>query len=136
MSIRNRYYVYVISTGEFYDASVAGKRTLLGRGYSGAPAHQNDPKATSVKLSGPLPCGMYHVLPARDHPRLGPIAIPLDPFPSTEVFGRSGFFIHGDNAKGDRSASSGCIILNRGARATIAVGKSSAGLDYLSVVER
>lgn len=136
MSIRNRYYVYVITTGDFYDASVRGKLTLLARGYSGARTHQNNPEFTPLKLLGPIPAGMYHVLPARDHPRLGPLAIALDPFPTTTVYGRSGFYIHGDNAKGDGSASSGCIILNRGARALVAQGKSSAGLDYLSVVER
>lgn len=136
MSIRNRYYLYVISTGEFYDASVRGKLTLLARGYSGAPAHKNNPESTALKLLGPIPAGVYHVLPARNHPRLGPLAIPLDPFPSSPQYGRSGFYIHGDNAKGDGSASSGCIILNRGTRATVAEGKSSAGLDYLTVVER
>lgn len=136
MSIRNRYYVYVISTGELYDASTRGQRTLLGRGYSGAPAYQNNPEATSRKLLGPLPCGMYHVLPARNHPRLGPVAIPLDPFPSNEMFDRGDFWIHGDNRSGNRTASAGCPVFGLAVRKIVAEGKSAAGLDYLSVIER
>jgi hypothetical protein len=36
------------------------------------------------------------------------------------LFGRSGFLIHGDNSKGNSSASNGCIILPRWARLEVA----------------
>ena len=43
----------------------------------------------------------------------------LDPFPSNDMYGRSGFYIHGDNPRGDKSASEGCIILARPIREAV-----------------
>ena len=84
-----------------------------GSGYAGAPGHVNRPGSSHLVGLGPVPPGEYHVgLPVK-HPRLGPIAFRLRPKPGNVMFGRSGFMIHGDNGKGDRSASRGCIILNR-----------------------
>ena len=39
---------------------------------------------------------------------------------SSDAHGRSGFLIHGDNSKGDKSASEGCIILGPDVRKAIA----------------
>ena len=44
-----------------------------------------------------------------DDPKLGPIVMSLTDSGEDEMFGRDGFFIHGDNARHD--ASHGCIIL-------------------------
>jgi hypothetical protein len=46
----------------------------------------------------------------------------LKPSSSNEMFGRTHIQIHGDNGKGDQSASHGCIILNKADRANIKRG--------------
>lgn len=71
---------------------------------------------------GPIPKGRWRLGYRQHHPRLGPAAIPLDPEEGTATKGRSGFFIHGDNGRGDRSASSGCIILPKLVRDGLRVG--------------
>ena len=105
---------YVIATGHL---TVSGQTFS---GYAGKGMWINDPDSTDEVSRGPLPCGTYRLHKPVRHPRLGPLSIRLEPVPGTEMFGRSGFFIHGDNARGDRSASSGCIVVNRVARETIA----------------
>ena len=82
-------------------------------GYAGRGVGLNAPGASGIAGLGPLPAGDYVVGRPVDHPRLGPLAFPLVPDRGNMMFGRSGFMIHGDNRKGDRSASSGCIILDR-----------------------
>ena len=94
-----------------------GSRILYeATGYAGFKAYANDPDSSNRPGLGPLPRGQYHVGLPHAHPRLGPLAYRLRPFPANVMFGRSDFFIHGDNRKGDRSASNGCIVLNRNAR--------------------
>ncbi len=44
----------------------------------------------------------------------------LIPYDSNEMFGRDKFRIHGDNRKGDRSASEGCIVMGPNIRSKIA----------------
>lgn len=83
-------------------------------GYAGRELGRNNPLMQRVKGVGPLPRGNYKVAHPIRHPRLGPVAFPLEPSPDTDTFGRSGFFIHGDNARGN--ASHGCIILPRHVR--------------------
>lgn len=79
--------------------------------YAGAPGFVNDPSAEHLRSKGPLPRGFYRIVEA-DHPRFASPALKLYPLPETEMYGRSGFWIHGDNHLGNRSASSGCIICN------------------------
>jgi hypothetical protein len=55
----------------------------------------------------------------KNSPNTGPFTIVLEPEPGTDTCGRSAFRIHGDNSRGDRSASHGCIILPRTVRETI-----------------
>ena len=86
-------------------------------GYAGRWDGRNRPEADHLATIGPLPRGFYRVGKPRRHPRLGPLALPLQPFQTNEMFGRAGFYIHGDNRTGD--ASHGCIILNRAAREAI-----------------
>lgn len=93
-----------------------GNFALVGMGYSGHMAFANKPDKQQVAGSGPIPRGMYRTSLGIDHPRLGKQAIRLTPASASEVFGRSDFWVHGDNSKGDRSASRGCIILSRTAR--------------------
>jgi hypothetical protein len=46
------------------------------------------------------------------HRGLAAPVIRLLPEPGTQVYGRDGFLIHGDNAAGNNTASTGCIIIN------------------------
>ena len=55
-----------------------------------------------------------------DHPNSGPCSLPLTPDAENEMYGRSGFYVHGDSASTDGTASKGCIILSRAARDQIA----------------
>lgn len=122
-------FCYSVATGRFYrEAPFA----FIETGYSGAPGYINDPAAIRIVRHGPLPFGLYRILPPQRHPRLGPVALGLE-MVEGNAFGRSGFFIHGDNAKGDRSASEGCIVLSRNARELVAAAVAK-GADRLLVV--
>lgn len=107
--------------GRLYLADSQDVRTLIAFGYSGAPGAQNRPERAGERAIGPLPRGVWLLdAPTDRHPRLGPVVIGLEAQEAKTAKGRSGFFIHGDNGKGDRSASKGCIILNRATRNVIA----------------
>ncbi len=90
---------------------------LLGEGYSGRDQWKNNPAYEGVSNRGPLPRGNYTIEPARQHPVLGPLAMPLQPDPENNMHQRGDFWIHGDNATHD--ASHGCIVLNHEIRVTI-----------------
>lgn len=89
-----------------------------GTGYSGTGAGRNNSGMETKVALGPIPKGKYTIGPVRNSPRLGPNVMNLDPLPTTEVYGRSLFRIHGDNARHD--ASHGCIILGPTLRVLIA----------------
>ena len=91
-------------------------------GYSGRGVYRDDPGATKEVANGPIPVGSYMCSKPVPHPRLGPQAVYLTPRYGTPMFGRTEFFVHGDNSKGDYSASNGCIILPRSARDLIRGG--------------
>lgn len=110
-------YVYEQATGRFLWRCGASVR-LIATGYAGAPGFVNDPYADHIRSRGPIPKGLYRIVP-REHPRFAPPALFLAPEPGNAMHGRSGFYIHGDNARGDQSASSGCIILPKGVRERI-----------------
>ena len=101
---------YIQSTGKIYLDGA-----LIGSGYSGAPEYKNQPEHQGKKNLGCIPCGVYTILPAFKGPK-GPVCMRLIPDPSNEMFGRSGFMIHGDSKDNPGTASEGCIILPRGAR--------------------
>lgn len=98
--------------------------------YAGRGSGLNDPAWCPVRGVGPLPVGLYRALAARSHPRLGPVAIPLEPARGGEQYGRSGFYVHGDNAQANATASEGCIVVQRGCRQRFAAG------DIVVVVAR
>ncbi len=90
----------------------------LATGYAGGnmgqnPEGVNNPAMQNVAKVGPLPCGNYTLGAPIDSETTGPYSIPLVPDPANEMFGRSGFFIHGDKVGhvGERIASEGCIIM-------------------------
>jgi hypothetical protein len=87
-----------------------GKHVFTG-GYTGNGAGLNNPEMEAVQGVGPLPEGTYRMTELREHgASTGPYTIVLEQV-SGETHGRSAFRIHGDNSKGDHSASHGCIIL-------------------------
>ena len=110
--------VYSIPTGVL----TMGSSTIYRAGYSGHGPGLNNPAMCNVHDVGPLPAGGYAVEDAIEpDTHLGPFAFPLIPDPENEMFGRNGFYIHGDNAEMNHSASDGCIILPRMVRSRIAL---------------
>ena len=102
----------------------AGTLTHNGRqvaiGYSGHGNGKNNPALQEVPNVGPIPEGNYSIGDPRDSAKVGPFALPLDPLPGTNTFGRSAFMIHGDSIMHPGTASEGCIILLHDARQQIA----------------
>jgi Protein of unknown function (DUF2778) len=106
---------YVQKTGAFSRGGVA-----VAVGYSGNTAGFDNPDMQTRIGVGPIPCGNYTIGPPHQPVNhLGPLALPLIPAPTNEMFDRMGFFIHGDNSKMNHSASSGCIVLDHAARRRI-----------------
>ncbi|ATW62974.1 hypothetical protein [Citromicrobium phage vB_Cib_ssDNA_P1] len=127
--LKNMDFLYEQRSGNFYLADIEDGRALVACGYSGKGQSRNNPVHQDRQALGPLPCGVWRIHPAITHKRLGPIAIPLTQTKG-ETFGRSAFYIHGDNSRGDYSASSGCIILPRDVRTFV----SRSGIGTLTVV--
>lgn len=113
---------YVQATGRFFlvDEAEPEKAETFGRGYSGHPPYVNDTESEALVARGPIPRGGYRLHGPFNSQRLGPCVFWLEPHAKNSMFGRSGFFIHGDNDSGNRSASHGCIILSRSVRDRIA----------------
>lgn len=102
------------SSGEYLDPGLSVKIV----GYSGgdcgrSPEGVNNPECESQRRVGPIPKGRYTISSPIDHPRLGAYVLFLTPDKDNEMFGRSGFAIHGDNKELNQSASEGCIIIPR-----------------------
>lgn len=91
---------------------------LIAEGYAGQPPFRNDPSADWRPNQGPLPQGNYTIAAARTSAKLGPVAMPLVPSPANTMFGRGGFWIHGDTP--DHNASCGCIVMDHDTRQLIA----------------
>ncbi|HXJ61911.1 MAG TPA: tlde1 domain-containing protein [Verrucomicrobiae bacterium] len=103
-------FTYVQRTGSLYGPDGA----LLARGYSGHGPGLNAPGMQNVHATGPIPVGRYLIRDPQDPVgHLGPIAMPLEPELANEMHGRSGFYIHGDNAAANHTASDGCLIFPR-----------------------
>jgi Protein of unknown function (DUF2778) len=106
--------IFESSSGKFYN----DVPDLLAIGYAGGdcgarPDGVNNPALQNVVDVGPLPVGLYRIGPPFDHGTKGPYFMSLTPDPANEMYGRSGFGIHGDliTAPGQQKASDGCIIL-------------------------
>ncbi|EGC36285.1 hypothetical protein DICPUDRAFT_97622 [Dictyostelium purpureum] len=105
-------WTYEQSTGKLYDSS----NKHVATGYSGNGTHINKADSQGVKSKGPLPRGTYTMNEPRKSDKTGAYAMDLTPSPENNMEGRDSFQIHGDNSKGDKSASEGCIILSRDIR--------------------
>lgn len=118
---------YQQSTGRFTEAN----GNLIGVGYSGNGQGLNNPEMQAVAMHGSLPQGDYEIGPALTHAKLGILAMALTACAGQPVFGRSGFFIHGDNQAMNHTASEGCIILPHVARVAIS-GSSDRKLRVIA----
>ncbi len=115
------------STGQMTDPN----GDVVATGYSGHNGGINDPSQQATPNVGPLPQGNYTIGPAHTPPdHLGVFALPLYPDAANQMFGRFGFFIHGDNVHMNRTASDGCIIMPMGVRQQIV----SSGDTALTVI--
>ena len=87
-------------------------------GYSGAGGGKNAPDRQHVRNQGPIPRGWWTIGEATDD---GPTALslPLIPDPGTKLFGRFGFYIHGENARRPGASSRGCIIVDHDVRVSL-----------------
>lgn len=108
-------WTYVITTGTLVRNGAA-----VGHGYSGHSEGLNNPSMCNVRDVGPLPQGTYTIGQAHDSEHVGKFALPLAPDSANVMFGRSAFYIHGDNPQLNHTASDGCIILVRPLREAIA----------------
>ena len=118
---------YQQSSGKLFDAAGA----LAGTGYSGAPEGKNDPAKQSAHAVGPIPRGVYTMGAPEDTAEHGPFVLPLTPDTANEMFGRSGFLMHGDSMAKPGRASKGCIIMPRTVRNAV----WASGDARLEVVE-
>ena len=93
---------------------------------------KNNPAAQNIHCIGPLPQGLY-LLDAweSEHPGLGPWVCHLTPSPANEMFGRSGFYIHGPSQTDPDGSSEGCICLLRTDRMSV----KQSGESTLQVVQ-
>lgn len=98
----------------------------VGVGYSGHAEGLNNPELQEAVGVGPIPRGLWAIGAPYHSRRVGPFALPLSPHTETLTYGRSAFLIHGDNRRGDRSASNGCIILPLHLRSLIHVSGDTA----------
>ena len=86
--------------------------------YSGHPPSVNNPDDEKIVGQGPLPRGTYSLGIWHNEAHLGPNVCRLT-MTKGNSFGRSAFFIHGDNAAANHSASDGCIIAGPAIREAI-----------------
>ena len=102
-------------TWTYYQASgkLSHDGTDIGEGYSGAGDGKNNPDMQEVHNVGPLPRGEYTINAPQHTVTHGPYVLPLTPNPANEMFGRSGFLMHGDSVVNPGTASEGCIIMPR-----------------------
>lgn len=110
-------WVYEQSTGRIL---LAGER--IGIGYSGHGEGLDNPDEESKADIGPIPRGSWMIGEPFKHETKGPIVMRLTPV-GHKAYGREGFLIHGDNAKMNKSASNGCIVLSADLRMSIATSK-------------
>jgi len=99
-------YSYSRYWGVFFDST----QKLVGYGYSGDVAHFNKPEMDHLPKMGPLPSGPYRLHYIADDPKLGPHIFQLEPIGSFPLYGRSGFYIHGDSPALNHTGSEGCIV--------------------------
>lgn len=102
-------WIYLQDTGE-----LIRNGQVAGTGYSGFGAGKNNPALSNVPDIGPIPCGLYGIGgPPYRTTEHGPDVLTLTPRAENQMFGRSGFLIHGDSISSPGQASTGCIVIKR-----------------------
>ena len=129
-------FTYVQRTGHFYHMA-DGQTQDTWTGYSGAVVGggKNNPAKQQIEDVGPIPVGEYTISPKQNFPDLNLVdAMRLTPAPGNQMFGRSGFLIHGDSTAHPGEASHGCIILGRNDRMRVAtlVDQDEVGLTVVA----
>lgn len=89
---------------------------LVGTGYSGYGVHKNNPNSCKLKNLGPIPCGKYSIVNAPGDKRLGKMLLKLQPYAANQMYGRSGFYIHGEDSNPLTEDSHGCIVMSYSVR--------------------
>lgn len=80
------------------------------RAQSGQGPGLNNPALEHVSKVGPLPRGKYHIShDVETSAKHGPYILRLTPFPENEMYGRSGFLLHGLKKEHPELSSEGCI---------------------------
>jgi hypothetical protein len=102
---------------------------LVGKGYSGAPGNVNDPDSQGKKDQGVIPEGTWIIgevtESSKDTRGKGENLIHLKPDAATtervRAMGRdpNTFYIHAGKINGERTASQGCIIMDKDKRKTL-----------------
>lgn len=114
-------WTYSQSTGKLTNPLGAVVAVCYSGGNCGkVPQAVNNPSMQGIKSVGPLPRGVYTLGTPVEDSHLGPLAIPLLPDPGNQMFGRGGFYMHGDTPEMNHSASEGCIIAPHAIRAMCA----------------
>jgi Protein of unknown function (DUF2778) len=92
---------------------------LVGIGYSGFGVGHNNPAMEAQAGIGPIPRGKYTISAPVDTVTHGPYVLRLNASLDDELFGRSGFLIHGDSVVHPGLASHGCIIMLHSVRQAV-----------------
>ena len=92
-------------------------------GYSGCGKGKNNPAMQNVKNVGVIPLGYYTIGEAYKDAHKGQLTMTLTPDSDNEMYGRSGFLIHGDSIANPGTASEGCIIANFQTRQMISLSE-------------
>lgn len=82
----------------------------VAQGYAGKGIGKNNPEMQNVHQVGPLPRGVYVIGEPVNTDKLR-YALPLFPDPQNEMFGRSAFFMHGENPATPGASSDGCPVV-------------------------
>lgn len=109
-------------------------------GYSGFDNGKNNPAMQDHVGLGPIPCGSYTIQvivddngQPEDYENKKAPVMRLIPAASNQMFGRSGFLIHGDSISEPGTASHGCVIEAHEIRELISQNAEN-GDDQLQVV--
>lgn len=101
-------WIFKQSTGELFKS---GDPKPIAVGYSGHEQGKNNPVLQTVRDLGPIPEGFWTFAALiEDGGRLGKNILHIIAKVGTATFGRSGFFMHGENPEHPGMSSDGCLI--------------------------
>jgi peptidoglycan hydrolase-like protein with peptidoglycan-binding domain len=101
-------WVFAVTQGRVYDPN----GTLFNsESYAGDPSHFNKIEFENLQSRGPLPRGLYKMVSFHSVYQGKANTIKLLPVNVPNLYGRSGFLIHGSNNPAGHTGSEGCIIV-------------------------